>query len=355
MDNERLIELMTRKVSGTITLAEMRELNTIINKDEENKQFSGLLHNLINGHFEVAEKSDSADLEKRVRRINEKLKTIEDDLDHKVISINKRRILYIAAVLMLAIGAASVFYILNSKKEKTLSKNIMATKPGSKSMIVLSDGTKVWLNADTKLTYEKSYGEKTRSVDLVGEAYFDVVKDAEHPFVVHTKAMDIKVLGTAFNVRAYEKEINTQTTLLRGRIEVTLRNKKDEKVILKPNEKITVKNNELSSADPVGEDKNDVTEMSIVSIQNKKLVDSTANEIQWTKNRLVFDQTDFSDIVTELERWYGVNIIVKEPSILNRRLSGIYENESLTEVLESFKLATGLKYTLSENTLIIYK
>ncbi len=101
--------------------------------------------------------------------------------------------------------------------------NVVATRKGSKTNLVLPDGTKVWVNADSRLSYGKNFGNQLREVYLEGEAYFDVAEDKRKPFIVHTNNIDVKVLGTAFNVRAYGNEVNTQTTLLRGSVEVMLK------------------------------------------------------------------------------------------------------------------------------------
>src|SRR4029078_631833 len=100
--------------------------------------------------------------------------------------------------------------------------NTVSTKRGSKSKVQLPDGTQVWLNADSRIAYNEKFQGNLREVTLEGEAYFDVVRDEKRPFVIHTAAIDIKVLGTAFNVRSYANEKNTETSLIRGSIEVTL-------------------------------------------------------------------------------------------------------------------------------------
>jgi transmembrane sensor len=122
----------------------------------------------------------------------------------------------------------------------------VGTKKGSKSHIVLPDGTNVWLNADSKIIYPGNFQGETREVSLVGEAFFDVVKNVNKPFIIHTGTMDVKVLGTAFNVRSYPGEMTTEASLLRGLIEVTLNGTEKKKILLKPNEKLTVLNSDES-------------------------------------------------------------------------------------------------------------
>ena len=131
--------------------------------------------------------------------------------------------------------------------EKTIGsgdKSEISTRYGSRTKLLLPDSTQVWLNSGSKLSYNKTYGNGTREVTLSGEAYFDVVKNPAHPFIIHTVNIDIKVLGTAFNVKSFPGEKNTETSLIRGSIEVTFKNRPSEKIILKPNEKLITANEE---------------------------------------------------------------------------------------------------------------
>ena len=116
----------------------------------------------------------------------------------------------------------------------------IAVPLGAKSCITLPDGTKAWLNAGTELTYNEDYGQKKRTLFLTGEAFFDVAKDKEHPFIVNTSDLIIQALGTQFNVKAYPEEKIITTTLVEGKIDVRMikSNRQLKKVTLLPNEEI---------------------------------------------------------------------------------------------------------------------
>ncbi|WP_114790650.1 FecR domain-containing protein [Niabella yanshanensis] len=356
MDRNRLIELFTKRESGILTLPEARELNEYLKENPSDSQLADLLDKTLQGRFHQQDNFDSAQLKKRLQRIHERLS--QEDITPANADDPKGRIRkivrIIAAVLLLTIGCTVVYRQFTESNPVDHSKNILTTKKGSKSNLVLPDGTKVLLNSDTRLSYNQSFGKEAREVTLEGEAYFEVVKDARHPFIVHTNAMDIKVLGTVFNVRAYQNEKNTQTTLLEGSVEVTL-NKRNERnlVVLKPHEKIVVNNNPDHTA-PLTADEMPVADISVLTIKTKQ-EDSSILETDWTKNKLAFDQVSYSEVFPELERWYGVTITVKDSSILTRKISGIYENESIGDVMESLKLATGFRYTIDGNRLKIYK
>lgn len=230
----------------------------------------------------------------------------------------------------------------------------ISTRHGSKSYIILPDGTKVWLNSGSKVTYDKKFGEAQREVVLTGEAYFDVARNADKPFVIHTKAMDIRVLGTEFNVRSYPDENTTETSLIRGSIEVTLRDKRAEKIILKPNEKLVVSNEQDSVAAMA--EKNQ-PELPIISLKhlNYFSLDSTILETSWVQNRLVFEDESFADIARLMERWYGVKFEFRSEKAQHLRFTGNFKEESVQEALEAMKITADFDYVINNNVVTITK
>ncbi|HTG56958.1 MAG TPA: FecR domain-containing protein, partial [Niabella sp.] len=221
-----------------------------------------------------------------------------------------------------------------------------------KTNLVLPDGTKVWVNADSRLSYKKDFGNTVRDVYLTGEAYFDVVKDKKRPFIVHTDNIDIKVLGTAFNVRAYGDEKNTQTTLLRGAIEVLLKKNENKTLLLAPNEKMIVRNTAAQShlnKLPEG----DLPEIELLKLAPRK-VDSLSVETEWTHNRLVFEQETLTDIIPVLERWYNITIELKNKQDAGLLYRGKFENDSLEDVLESLRMIGNFSYKIQKDKVVIY-
>ncbi len=339
-----------------ITLPESRELNEHLKENPDDSHLADLLDKILKGHFRQHERFEPTYITKRLQKVHEQIR-LEENASTPIAKpkVRFRNIARaVAAILVVALGSIALYMQLTQNAPVDHSKNILTTKKGSKSNLVLPDGTRVLLNSDTRLSYNQSFGKQVREVTLEGEAFFEVAKDAQHPFIVHTNAMDIKVLGTVFNVRAYHNEKNTQTTLLEGSVEVIL-NKRNERnlVVLKPHEKIVV-NNDPGHLVPLKADEMPVPDISVMTIKTNA-EDSSILETDWTKNKLAFDQARYSEVFPELERWYGVTIAVKDSSILTRKISGIYENESLNDVMESLKLATGFRYTIDGNHLKIYK
>jgi len=277
----------------------------------------------------------------------------------KIISSNKFR--YYKQLILPAVAAAvliiiaGIFFLKNKETESTArtSANTITTKPGSKSKVQLPDGTIVWLNADSKIVYDNNLQGYYREVQLSGEAYFEVVKDKEHPFIIHTKTIDIKVLGTVFNVRSYENEKTTETSLIKGSVEITIHNA-GRKIVLKPNEKLVVQNRDTASNNeelPVKENPSDA----LISLKKIHLIakDSSASEILWVKNKLVFDNEPLEEIALKIERWYDVHVTITNDDLKAEKFSGIFEDESLTEVIEALRLSGNFKYKIGKKELII--
>ena len=117
-------------------------------------------------------------------------------------------------------------------------------RQGSRTHLTLPDGTMVWLNAGSRLSYGKNYNTATREVNLTGEAFFDVAHNTQKPFLIHTARIDVQVLGTSFNVKSYPTDRTTEATLIRGSIEVSIKDRPSEKIILRPDEKLVVANDD---------------------------------------------------------------------------------------------------------------
>ena len=237
------------------------------------------------------------------------------------------------------------------------AKNTVSTRKGSKSNIQLPDGTIAWLNADSKLVYDENFRGAFREVTLEGEAYFDVVRDKTKPFIIHTKTLDIKVLGTAFNVRAYETEKNTETSLFRGSVEITLHNSPEKKIILKPNEKLSVNNKSISITTRKDDRRINHTPPAAnitvgkVHFEDK---DSIALETLWIKNKLVFDAESLEEVAQKIERWYDVRVIIYgDEDLKQTTYSGIFENENLLQVMEALKITGNFKYSIAKDIITI--
>ncbi len=189
--------------------------------------------------------------------------------------------------------------------------NNIATPKGGQYQVSLPDGTKVWLNAASSLSYPASFTGAKREVNLLGEAYFEVSKNAEKPFVVHTRGQEVMVLGTHFNVNAYEDDDETKTTLVEGSVKVRMMNS-SAAVLLRPGQQALFESNQLSVA-PV-----DVTEA-----------------IAWKEGQFLFQDEDIKSIMRKIARWYDVEVVYA-PGISDKRIGGnISRSKPLSAVLKT--------------------
>lgn len=239
--------------------------------------------------------------------------------------------------------------------------NTVSTRPGSRSKVQLPDGTQVWLNADSRLTYNQNFPGPIREVQLTGEAYFDVAKDKAHPFLIHTSTIDIQVLGTTFNVRSYDNEKNTETALFQGSVQVSLHNNPEQRILLKPNEKIIVQNNRLlvtgsssTVTPPSGPAHNSTDEplitLSKVHFQKK---DSAVTETLWMRNQLAFEGASLDEVALQLERWYGIKVQITDDRLNNIHYTAVFEDESLPQVMEALRLSGNFNYRIHKKEVII--
>jgi len=209
----------------------------------------------------------------------------------------------------------------------------VVTQKGQRSLITLNDGTKVWMNNDSRLTYPNSFeGQPLREVSLEGEAFFDVAENKAQPFIVHTADIDVKVLGTAFNVRSYQDQ-NVETTLVRGKVNIASTGQQARVVTMLPNQRVVYEKNSQQ-----------------LLLENRV---NTEKYTAWREGRLIFEDQPLSEIVQALERWYNVTIRVEDTGSLGCRFSAHIDNKSLEEVLELFKASENIDYRRQGNQVSI--
>ena len=211
----------------------------------------------------------------------------------------------------------------------------------------------VWLNASSNLTYEKDFGKDLREVNLVGEGFFNVVKDPAHPFVIHTKVLDVKVLGTEFNVKAYPNDAYTETSLIRGSVEVTIKNRPNERHYLKPNEKMSVANDILNVAEKTNEISKPIILTEPLTYYH---ADSTVVETSWVENKLIFQENEtFREVALKMERWYGVHISFGDDGVAEIRPFGSFTNETITQALDALREGFRFNYKINGDDIVITK
>lgn len=227
------------------------------------------------------------------------------------------------------------------------------SKAGERKSFQLPDGSKVMMNAGTTIRVSKDFNKGTRELSLSGEAYFDVTPNPAQPFIIHTASMDVKVLGTAFNVKAYEGETTSETSLIHGSVEVTMLNDEKTKIRLRPNEKIIVPNAKMVAQPgmPRSGNRKKETDVKVVEMRSDK--DGSVPDLSWTENRLVFADSDFDTIAGILERWYNISISFRDDEVREYRYTANFDQKTITQVLEALRLSREFKYRVAENNTIV--
>jgi transmembrane sensor len=370
MEEEKFWNLLSVKLTGEATREELEAFDQLLQKNPELGLQAQMLQQMWKKDSHAENKTDDF-FNRHLQRLSnhpdiypvqsEIVVTDNNPTEEILIQRKRYRWLYPLTGVAASVGII-VFLLYNNgsfskiKKEEHLAQNTVTTRKGSKSNVQLPDGTMAWLNADSKLTYDENFRGEFREVTLEGEAYFDVVKDKTRPFIIHTKTIDIKVLGTAFNVRAYETEKNTETSLFRGSVEVTLHNSPEKKIILKPNEKLMVNNKSLSFTrrKDIGKNHTPVTADITVGKVHFEAKDSSAWETLWIKNKLVFDEESLEEVALKIERWYDVKVIINgDEALKSTAYTGIFENENLFQVMEALKITGNFKYTINKDIITI--
>ncbi|MDW7691829.1 FecR domain-containing protein [Flammeovirgaceae bacterium SG7u.111] len=244
------------------------------------------------------------------------------------------RAIGVAASISLVFISVLMFRLLNYGGELRQVELIeQVTLGGEKSVVELPDGSIVNMNAGSKLTYPKNFSSTHRTVSLEGEAFFDIARDTLKPFHIQTKDMEVKVLGTSFNVSAYPEEDETAVAVKSGKVAVAHQ--------LSEKSHFLVKNQLYVLDKTTGE--SSVFERSI------------EQELLWMSGVLTFEHSPFPKVKRMLERWYDVEIYITDNEINSYKLTGTHANENILAVLESFKFALDIDYKIEGRKVILSK
>ncbi len=375
MSRDKIWNLFARKLAEEASKEEIQELETLLNEDSS-------FYYEINTFIQYWEKEPCPDDEyleatyvlhfdkMKKMGIEPKPDEVADDKIEETPSsftrfLNKKNKLFAGALLagltiltfaflfLKATGtteASSLSVYNNQQSAKEIS-----TKKGANVQFKLPDGSTVWLNAGSKLNYEKINQTNLREVYLTGEAFFDVTKNPQRPFIIHTSTIDIKVIGTAFNVKAYPEDKTVETSLIRGKVEITLKNNPAEKYVLKPNQKLVLYNTYLNNNVAANEKALPENFPGVVIKQiNYINDDSTSKETSWMRNELSFEDESFKDIAVRMGRWYDVEFEFKNKKTEEEQLTGSFEMETLTEALEALKITTDFNYKVEGRKVTIF-
>ena len=320
-------------LTNSLTPEEMQSLQNWLNVSEENREyFSDMQEVWIAASDEADEQH--FDKERAYQLFLEHTESlVRPSLKRKAFTISPW--IYVAAMVVIVFFCGTIAFQSGKRVLQNQLTQITVEAPyGSKTKLYLPDGTLVWLNAGSKMSYAQDFGINERSLNLSGEAYFEVTRNEEIPFKVHTEELDVKVLGTKFNFRNYPDDAEVTVNLLEGKVALHNEIRPMQELYLVPNERMVL-------------DK-------LTGKMTKSHV-KTENASVWINDELFFDEELLEDIAKKLMRSYDVEIEVAD-SLKNKRFYGSFKimGNTIDEVLQTIASTNRMKYRHEDEKYILY-
>lgn len=321
MQKDTFYQLVTRVLSNEASNEEREQLNVLLELPENRKVFDWIKAKWDN-------KADRSiiqfDYNRGLKLLRAKIKKAE--VSNKGLVKNWMKIAAgIAIVIGTSIGA---FWYVNQVDQKELYISVQ-TRSGEKQSIYLPDGSKVFLNADTKISYPKVFNKNQRKIVLEGEAFFDVIRREDQPFIVQSANIETSVLGTSFNITAFPKEL-VSVKVESGKVKVSS---------LGNNQSVLLSKGEGVLFHP--------------RLKKFTSLDSTKVYTTWRFNQLQFKEEQLDMAIRKLERWYNVKIECNNPKLLDRIIRGNYQDEKLENILQDWQFIFNLNYSIRNDTIIL--
>lgn len=325
MDEKLLIKFLEKKC----TQEELNEIFVWMNESHENTTYL----------FEMEEAWSTGNEYKYAQK-----EELDEGLNRLIIGIREKATLYVkfrniisslpvrVAAVVAVISLLSLNLYMMIHKSDAGAMNIVEVPRGQRVNLVLSDGTKVWLNSDSKLSYPAKFSSGKREVILSGEGCFDVTKNKDLPFIVHSQDLDIKVHGTKFNVNSYNSDY-TSVTLENGSVEVAFADQ-FKPLMMKPNERLI-----YSKTDGVSLNKN---------------IDASLSS-KWVSGELVFQSVTLKELTRELQRRFDMKIIIMNSNLESQLYTCRFKsNVTIDAVMELLKSTRDLDYSIQDKKILIY-
>lgn len=333
MQKEECVEIFERYIGNRANEEEVKRLCGWIKNDHK---ISLYLEQQIKASSSVIDQDVQLRMLKNIEAeissiaVNE----VNPEKNSGVISYRFKMWMRVAALFILPVLTAAGMYFYMSRNESAPAPMIVSVERGQKANVILPDGSKVWLNSQSKLTCSVDFNVKKRELQLDGEAYFEVAHNARKPFIVRSKDMAVEALGTCFGVKAYNEDQLISSILMRGKVKVTT---PDGETILMPNDRVMY----------------DKTTHKNTPSRVTNATDFTG----WIHNELRFENESLGEIAKTIQRIYNVKIIFKSELLKNLRYTGTVNNNSLESVLNIITLTSPVSFqinkqqvTLLENT-----
>jgi len=339
MEEERKLGLFYKFYGKECSREEYEEFVKEFNKKDVHKNFDHLFDAYADIIMAGNDSTDSAEgIDKEARNVLETAKSQERFTGNKNTRFFQSTFIRIAAVLVFAVFITLVWKTMknnSSEYQELITESSTqlqkSTGYGELSNLTLSDGSQVKLNAGTKICFDEKFTGKTRNVHLHGQAFFDVARNENKPFIIQTGDLEITVLGTSFDIKAFEDDDFVLVTVVSGKVKVS---SQEEESIITPNEQVYF-------------------QKSTGKIVMREV--RSEDYIKWMDGTLYFDKTNVGEMIKQLERWYNVKIIVNAPEILSKTVSGEYTNENLKSILKIMAFSLNINYEIKGNEIILNK
>ncbi len=345
---ERVYLLMARKVAGEASAKELAELETLL------AQHPGLQYtfDIASALEPLPRPDDPATADEQARR-QRGLQKLDELLAGEEAPARRAFRLPVWAVAASAILLAGIGALIVKRSISNAPAGLIETAKGnSKTEVHLPDGSVVTLNAGSRLRYDSvALLSGTREVSLEGEGFFNIKADPQHPFIIKTGKVDIKVLGTSFNLKAYPGDKQVETYLYSGKVEVSYKLlDKNKAVVLHPKERLVIDLpalEQVETAVPDRQAKNIATRL-ITPKPEEMLADSIAAP-GWMQGRLDFEDVTFEQLANDLERWYNIKIDIRNEALRGEKFTGSFQQKPLPEVLQALRYTLQFSYRINES------
>ncbi|MCG8309270.1 MAG: DUF4974 domain-containing protein [Cytophagales bacterium] len=340
MKGMNIHEIIGKYLSGDISEEESKLFFEWLNSSEENQN-----------EFKLHKKSwqasrikfDAPNSESVFRNILNKIDDHQEfEISNPKVGEPARRRISISLITRIAASLiifVTLLYFISSNinsdvgESKEIAYIAKQNPSGQKSKIYLPDGSEVWLNAESRISFPEFFSEDVREIELEGEAFFEVIKKSNHPFIVRAGDLTTTVLGTSFNVKSFKGDRSIQVALKRGKVKVDVEGSPGRSsVYLEPGEAV-----EFHKAD--------------AQVVKKKIDPDKLSA--WKDGVIVFKDADLDEIVQTLSRWYGVKIEVRNPKPEAWTYNGAFDNAILENVLKSISFSEEFSYSINQKNVII--
>jgi ferric-dicitrate binding protein FerR (iron transport regulator) len=339
MENERLAYLLARKMAQESGPEEEKELEQLL----QQYPYASYIREMLMQPWKDAthahgEREVSTLLEHHMARLEQAESIAEAPARNTIVRRYVWRYAAIAASVAILISLWIIWKPAATPVVKQMAIEEPQVQKAPRKKIVLPDGSAVWLNAGSKLEYPEQFNKKERVVKLEGEGFFDIIKDADRPFMVKTAEFSVRVLGTSFDVRAYPQEDTAVAALIQGSIEVLLKGNEGQAIPLKPNEKLTIP--VIRTTITAIKEKSEESTMPLIKAPLTTMRDSLVTETAWVQNKLAFKHMSLEQVARLMEQWYDADIRFKNNSKKSLYFSGVFEKEDLEQALNVLSLTT---------------